>query len=306
MLLPMRWRPKSQPDAMSTWFLVLNYSAAITIFTIVYIARLRASWATLSAPARATTTDGCGKDVLSMPKSEQLFQIDTPVRSNLSFAEAKLVDLAWDIGIGLGGRMLHAWVWYYVACKTTTWVLESSALSLSAIINLLFWPDSSPALVSLIRSIFARQPFKVLLAMVFLAYGVAHVLIFGVIWSAATGYQSTTVAAYPMPNQTWVTKDSEQLTVCWWLKPQGLEATPIKDTIILGPSLASFELDAFASLGNVGMWRGFRRANASEAFQNIHACKRQYYISGYHGIYLSADYNYYPQYQTKKKLIPSV
>ena len=213
----------------------------------------------------------------SIPTVELQFQINVPVMKDLSFAQAKLVDLVWDIGVGHGGRFLHGWVFYHIACKTITWILEYSALRYSFLLNMLFWPDSLSSLWSLVKSLAEKQRPRALLTLTILTYGVAHILFFTTLWSAATGYQSPSLDGYAMPDQSWVVRNTDTLRMCWSLDPKRLKELPgtPADGVILGPTFGSV-FGSFQDINELhGMWKAYSAVDVSDDFRNLHACKRQ-------------------------------
>ncbi|KAK5661849.1 hypothetical protein OQA88_9953 [Cercophora sp. LCS_1] len=269
-LPPKKWKPIGGACGPSVWLFFFMYSFVVFVFTVLVAAsgRWQGGRGTDSSP------DKCSNDTANMSASERRFHIDNRVKQDLSFAQAKLIDLAWDMGAGHGGRLVHGWVLYHIACRTATWILESSALSSSTTIDLLLWPDSWTSLWSLVCSIFTKRPKRLLLALAFLAYSTAHVLVFPMVWSAAAGYQSNTLVAYPMPDMSWVTAETEELTVCWSLDPSDVQGIPIiTDGPVIGPTLASFRI-SFTDLGTERMWRDYQPGRASVAFQDLHAYSR--------------------------------
>ncbi|KAM7219116.1 hypothetical protein V8F06_005554 [Rhypophila decipiens] len=179
--------------------------------------------------------------------TESRFHINLHVAKNLSFTQAKLIDLGWDIGVSHGGRLLHGWVFYHVAASTITWLLEHSALPYSVLLSFLFQPDSLGSLWSLVSSVRVIQGARAILKTLLLVMAVAHILFFTTIWSAATGYQNPQALSFPMPDQSWATKDSPDLRLCWLPDAQRPELFGVMDSVILGPSFG----DVFTSLVDI-------------------------------------------------------
>lgn len=268
--LPINRNTREQTFTLTLHVVILVYSTAI-------ISAAVGAYKSCGYTRGNMLSDRCDNRAENMSDSEKRFQIDRFVRDDLTFSRAKLLDLAWNMIVGHGGRIVHGLVFYHVACRAVTWILESSTLSASTTIDLLLWPDSWASLSSLLTSvIFGKQRAKVVLALALLAYGVVHVLLFSVLWGAAAGYQSVTLAAYPMPDGSWVTAETEELRICWSLDPKRLQGTPIADTVILGPKLASFKTP-FTGLGEAEIWNHYdmEPSSASDAFRDIHACKTE-------------------------------
>jgi len=219
----------------------------------------------------------------SMSKVEAQFDIDLVVVEGLSFTQAKLIDLVWDIVVGHGGRFLHGWIFYHVACKTITWILENSALPYWLLLDTLFRPDSLSSLRSLVASsCTGKQRRTTALKTLFLAFGAGHVLFFGTLWSVATGYKTPSLDGFTMPDKSWVVKTNETLRMCWSLDLERLgdleTLGSLNETggIILGPKFgsvfSSFE-DLDGGSQRDGMWTAYSSRDESEAFRNVYACE---------------------------------
>ena len=217
---------------------------------------------------------GCNADQ-SAPKMESAFQITLPALRNLSFAQAKLVDLAWDIVIGQGGRLLHGWALYHATCRVITWILEGSGLRYSLLMNMLFQWSSLSGLWSLTKSLFEKQRPRAFLTLALSTYAMAHVLLFGTVWGAATGYQSPTVEGFGMSDYDWVVRSSPTLMMCWMLDTRGAEELGLVDRLILGPAFGSVFDSIKIAPGKAGhgMWDKFSYNDAPQDFRDIYTCK---------------------------------
>lgn len=226
---------------------------------------------TLSKYQKATATaEDCYELTSSMSTMENRFHIDIAAAEHLSFSSAKLIDLSWDIEIGQGARLLHGWMLYHTAARTITWILENSALPYFVLLDVLFYADSTSALWSLLRLIIGHgRPVGagILTKTSLLAFAIAQVLFFAPIWSAATGYQSPGVVSYAMPDQSWATKDSGDLRICWPLEVQRPELAKVIDGPILGPKYA----DVFMSFQ--GLEYQLDDSRFEEDYQNMKACE---------------------------------
>jgi len=249
--------------------------AAVVYFVLVVVGAAVAGMKWLAGADPNSEAGGCDTRQ-SVPMAESQFQINVPILKDLSFAQAKIVDLAWDIGIGHGGRLLHGWVFYHLACKAITWILEYSALRYPLLVNMLFTPDSLSSLVSLIKSLGEKQRPRAFATLAVLTYGIVHVMLFTAIWGAATGYQSPSVDGYAIADQGWVVKNDKNLTMCWSLDLEGRNDLSQMAKIIIGPTFGSvFKSFDQMSDGGDGMWTTFSQINAPNDFRAIYACERQ-------------------------------
>ncbi|KAK0610760.1 hypothetical protein B0T14DRAFT_313841 [Immersiella caudata] len=226
----------------------------------------------------------------SLTMVESNFDINVAALQDLTFTQAKLIDLFWDIGVGQGGRLLHGWIFYHVACRTVTSILEYSALPYWLLIEILFRPDSLVSLHFLLLSLSKTHRSTGYLNLAFLAFGVAHVLFFGTLWSTATGYKSPVQDGYSMPDGSWVTRSSESLRICWNVDYERLsDKSGLHEDqgVVLGPTFGSLfrSFEELSPPDNMlgsfresnGFWGRFNPTTASADFQNIYAYARTKY-----------------------------
>ncbi|KAH9883697.1 hypothetical protein F4778DRAFT_765711 [Xylariomycetidae sp. FL2044] len=178
-----------------------------------------------------TSANNCDSDLAS--GSERNFLIDRRMAENLSFTQAKLIDVVWDTVVGQGGKFLHGACLYYAAARALTWLMEISAVPYHFSLNLLFKTASFSSLWSASRILARRNPVRMTIAALWLAYCIIYVLSFSTIWSAATGYLSPSVPAYAILDKAFVTQNSTDLRVCWSIQDSrlGVDAK----TVIKGP-----------------------------------------------------------------------
>ncbi|KAK4447312.1 hypothetical protein QBC34DRAFT_440071 [Podospora aff. communis PSN243] len=262
---------------------VLIHSFALTYFVCILISLgyilERRRYLSLHPP-----TQECQRNE-SLSTVEAQFDIDLAALDELTFTQAKLMDLAWDIGVGHGGRLLHGWIFYHVACRTVTSILEYSALPYWLLIEILFRPDSLAALHALFKSLNRTYRSTALFNILLLVLGVGHVLFFSTLWSAATGYKSPVQDGYSMPDKSWVIRTSESLRICWNVDYKRLPGIGLESGVILGPKFGSL-FSSFEELNPVdmtefqsgnGLWGNLGRVSVSEDFRNIYAYARTKY-----------------------------
>ena len=225
-----------------------------------------------------TATSTC-EDPASMSAAERGFQINIQVFRGLSFAQAKIVDLVWDIGVAHGGRLLHGWLLYHMAGKAITWSLERSAIPYTLLVNVLFYPDSLSSLRSTLSYLAGKKRSGVLVVVVPLTYTIAHVLFFGTVWSAATGYQSPAVLAFSMNDGSWVAHNNDTLRMCWSINsPQRAGGLLLANGIVVGPTFGDY-FQSFYDFGppdgTTRMWDTYHNhgEDGSQEFFNIYSCK---------------------------------
>jgi hypothetical protein len=209
-------------------------------------------------------------------EAERLFLINIRVTRNLSFPQAKLVDLAWDSIIGHGGRILHGWVLYQVVARCLTWIMENSALPGHFHLRLLFETVSFVSIWSCATFAFQKKPARATVVVLWLIFAISYVIAFPTIWAAATGYLSPSLAVYTFPDQTWMMENPTALNFCWAFDSERL-GTNIS-SVVTGPTIkelgygnnASDITDSWSKFGN-GLAGG--SFNASTDFYNLYACQ---------------------------------
>lgn len=177
----------------------------------------------------------------SVPSVERSFYVNLQLVKNLSFTRAKLLDLGWDTIVGQGGKYLHGWVLYQVAASQLAWMMEYSSVPYHFQLDLLFSTVSLSALWSTIRFLSVKRPARTVFSAVWFLLAISYILAFSSIWSAATGYLNPSIPAYRMPDQTYVTVDSESLRLCLSVDAERLNGTV--PAIVLGPQIGDYVED---------------------------------------------------------------
>jgi hypothetical protein len=250
--------PWPRGKARVTFIAIVSAALAVTGAVLLgQLDRSSESYAQRRCSGRRTSTSAV----------ETHFEINVAMLQDLSFARAKIIDLLWDTVVAHGGRVLHGWIFYHVACRTVTWILEYSALPYWFLLDILFRPDSLLSLRSLLRSFTQGHQATTILCLVLLTYGVGHVLFFGTLWSAATGYQSSDIPGYILPDHSHIFfPDHDQLRMCWILNAERIPSSyaariGIMSDVVLGPKVGTIfaTLDDLLNQGEKSMWR---RSNA--------------------------------------------
>ncbi|KAI9162843.1 hypothetical protein HJFPF1_04437 [Paramyrothecium foliicola] len=168
--------------------------------------------------------------------SERLFLIDL-VFGKFTFAKAKTIDLAWDIVVGQGGRLLHGWILYrFIASDSLVWTLEHSAVPYDVLADLMFDTVSFLSIPSLTKLILRGHRVRVILTAIGLGLTILHTLSFAAVWTAATGYLSTSHSMYTMPDNSLRSLYTESLSLCWVLDARRLNMEQ-HELVVLGPDL---------------------------------------------------------------------
>ncbi|XP_014551170.1 hypothetical protein COCVIDRAFT_31238 [Bipolaris victoriae FI3] len=126
-------------------------------------------------------------DTFSMWSSTGFFQI-TLGGGDLSFAEAKLVDIVWDIGVGRGGQVVLAFISWrefarYLTIFFRTIFIENDASVLS--------------IFRTIKSFITQRRLRSKIAMAFMTATMLFILAFLTLMSAISGYNSNVSSRVP-------------------------------------------------------------------------------------------------------------
>lgn len=202
----------------------------------------------------------------SVPSVERRLYINAQVVRGLSFARAKLLDLAWDTIIGQGGKFLHGWVFYRVVASQLTWMMEYSSVPYHFQLDLLFSTVSLSALWSTLRFMSVKRPARAVFFAVWVLLAVSYILAFSSIWSAATGYLNPSTPAYRMADQSYATVQSDSLRLCWVVDTERLNG--VVPAVVPGPRLGDC-VKSFADLG----YCDCNLRNGSDDWRNLIACE---------------------------------
>lgn len=190
-LPPKPLKPLTNPQ-LCRLFAVIIFVLAMTIGVL----KLLAFASSIDIFMVPDLSQDCGGN--SVPAAEKGFYINWQVLTGLSFARAKLLDLAWDTVLGQGGKFLHSWILYRVVASQITWMMEYSSVPYHFQLDLLFSTVSVSAIVSSLRFLSMRRPIRAVLTAVWLILAISYILAFSSIWGAATGYLNPSTPAYRM------------------------------------------------------------------------------------------------------------
>lgn len=174
---------------------------------------------------------------------ERAFTINLRSPAQFSFATAKGIDVAWDLFIGQGGRLLLAWISYIVFMDGLTRLLETSTVSYQLYATMVFDTTSLGSAWSSLKAVFTGHGWR---GRAFLAWFFAasvYVLGFPTLISAATGYVTATTADIGILNDAIISSTSSEIVYCFNVTMLysliGLDNDPIS----FGPSIKEFRLD---------------------------------------------------------------
>ncbi|KAF3031934.1 hypothetical protein E8E11_001326 [Didymella keratinophila] len=125
-----------------------------------------------------------------MWSSTGFFQI-TLGGGNLTFAEAKVVDIAWDIGVGRGGQLLLAIISWREFARYLTISMESEPVTYQVFRTIFIENDASVlSTCRTIKSFILHRGLRSNVAMAFMTATMILILAFPTLVSAMSGYDS--------------------------------------------------------------------------------------------------------------------
>ncbi|KAL8931915.1 MAG: hypothetical protein Q9211_006650 [Gyalolechia sp. 1 TL-2023] len=207
---PLPGRPKYRP------FIVASLT---TIVTIVILAVLCSIIDNLMPDARwdGIKLTGSSCDLVNTKNSSRLqsaFQINLRGGAQLSFGQAKLIDLLFDLLVGQGGRLLLAAISYIVFMDALLRSMEITPVPYNLYASLVFSPTSLIATWHSIRAVSTTRGWRAKAYLIWCAWSMLHVLAFPTLIDSATGYVSPSSAGFNIANGTMVTADSNELIGC--------------------------------------------------------------------------------------------
>lgn len=154
---------------------------------------------------------------LTLPNNnsiENAFIINLRSATHLSFSEAKLIDVTWDLFIGQGGRLLMAWASYRAFMDELVCLLETTAVSYELYVYLAFDTTSLLATWKSTKALFQSKDWHSRIFLIWFGLATIYTLAFPTLMSAATGYVNPSTPSYKMADGTLIDAQSKNLTLC--------------------------------------------------------------------------------------------
>ena len=177
---------------------------------------------------------------LTLPNNssiENAFMINLRSAAHLSFSEAKLIDVTWDLFIGQGGRLLMAWASYRAYMDELVCLLETTAVSYELYACLAFDTTSLLATWKSTKALFQSRDWRSRVFLTWFGLATMYTLAFPTLMGAATGYVNPSTPSYRMSDGTLIDAQSQELTHCIPVYSGALIGLT-NTTIAYGPSFA--------------------------------------------------------------------
>lgn len=257
--LPARKLPGCRHKYFGFGVAILITAVALTAFSLIL--RNIPYW--LPVPGLyINEQSGISCDLFSINDSmiEKAFKIDLRSPTHFSFAAAKGIDVAWDLFVGQGGRLLLASISYIVFMDGLTRLLETSAVSYQLYATMVFDNSSLWSAWNSLKAIFTGHGWRgrAFLAWFFVAS--IYVLGFPALMSAATGYVSPSTVGLRMPDQTFISSASSEIVNCYNIVElisiignSSLIGLDSNKTLIFGPSIHDFDFQGGDSISGISV-----------------------------------------------------
>ena len=147
-------------------------------------------------------------------KVEHAFMINLRSGQHLSFSEAKMIDVVWDLVIGQGGRLLMAWAAYRVFMDALVSLMETTSVSYDVYSTLVFDTTSLLSTWRATKALIKSRSWRSRVFMFWFCLASFYILSFPTLMGAATGYVNPSSPAYSMDDGSLVTASAKNLTSC--------------------------------------------------------------------------------------------
>ena len=249
----------------STKSLVIQH--VTVLFCALFFFILCSCMASLLSPANLqryptddTLTHPCDLD--SLNGTERLFAVDLRRVEDLSYVQAKAIQVCWDFVVGQGGRVLHAWILLKVMSDALVFLMESNRVPHELFISLSLTSSTFYTTISCLKLLWRKRKtnWEIRLTAFWALLAILHAVGFPVIWSASAGYVNPSERYYQLPDLSAIPSSAQNLTGCMQ---------------IFGVSRLGLAQD-FITVPGGGAWLGsdyVRRTNPGGNYPNATACK---------------------------------
>ncbi|KAL8854440.1 MAG: hypothetical protein Q9221_000710 [Calogaya cf. arnoldii] len=252
-----RLPPKPLPGRHKYWpFLFATLIAILNVVVLaVFIANIQYLLPATDWDSSDIFLHGTSCDLINEHDSsrwQSTFQINLRGSARLSFAEAKLIDLLFDLIVGQGGRLLLAAVSYIVFMDALLRSMESSAVSYKLYASLVFESTSLIATWRASKAVFSTKGWRAKLYLTWCALAMIYVLAFPTLIESMTGYVSPSSPGFSLASGQFITLDSENLKSCFNVTAGQLFGLNENNTRVVGPPAHTF--DAASSRDRPDSW----------------------------------------------------
>ncbi|KAL8996721.1 MAG: hypothetical protein Q9169_003836 [Polycauliona sp. 2 TL-2023] len=245
---PLPGRPKYRPFLLATSITILNVIALAVLIKYIKYMLPDTGWDDYGIELEGTSCDLIKKEDSS--RWQAAFQINLRGSAELSFAEAKFVDLCFDLIVGQGGRLLLAAISYFVFMDALVRSMEKTAISYKLYASLVFSSTSLNATWRATKAAFSTKGWRAKFHLTWCALAMAYILAFPTLIESMTGYVSPSSPGFNLANGQFVTSDSDDLKSCFNVTGGLLFGYDKNDTRAIGPPVRIFDAASRSSRFN--------------------------------------------------------
>ncbi len=212
--------------------------------------------------------DTCDLETLNGNSVQSAFTINLRCSSHLTFAQAKAIDVTWDLFVGQGGRFFLGWISYKVFMDGLVRVMENSAVSHELYASIAFEPMCVMSIWNSLKALFMIKGWRSKAFLVWFCISTCYILAFSTLISAGSGYVTPSTAGFSMTDGSFLTASSDTLTRCFNLTDGALIGLS-NGTIVPGPpSYVVAEAESTYPVNTDKL-----KSSSSELFYNLFTCK---------------------------------
>ena len=201
---------------------------------------------------------------------QNAFTINLRGSAHLSFSAAKAIDVMWQLFVGMGGRLLMAWISYTVFMDGLTRLMEGVPISYDLYASLTFSSMSLYSTWLALKAVYTLKGWKGRAFLFWFAVSSLYILGFPTLMSATAGYLSPSSTGVAMPDGNFLTSDSPELRSCYNVTNGALVGLT-NGTIAEGPPVSTYDVMEGLYAGYYGVDNPYR--NATHLFSVLYNSK---------------------------------
>ena len=183
------------------------------------------------------TTTSCDLLASNVSAIESAFYLNLRGAAHLSYFQARVIDVFWQLLVGAGGRLLLGWIAYIVFMDGLVRLMESTPLSYETYASIAFSTNSIYSTWFVLKGVFSTSGWRGKAFLTWFVLSSLYMLGFPNIISITGGYLAPSSTRLAMPDGSYISSDSNDLTNCYAAEVGELIGLPENHTVILGPQV---------------------------------------------------------------------
>ncbi|KAL8910311.1 MAG: hypothetical protein Q9171_004397 [Xanthocarpia ochracea] len=236
---PLPGRPRYRPFVIATLITVLNLVALAVLISKIKPLLPATDWDDYGINLTETSCDLVNRG--NSTRWQSALQINLRGAAPLTFAQAKFVDLVFDLIVGQGGRLLLAAISYIVFMDALLRSMEIEPVSYKLYASLVFSSTSLVATWYATKAVFSTKGWRGKLYLTWCALAMLYVLAFPTLIESVTGYVSPSSPGFNLAIGQFITADSDDLKSCFSVTAGLLLGFDRNNTRAVGPPAHVFD-----------------------------------------------------------------